>query len=232
MKLKPFVATTLLMAVTLGSHSALAAEQKDHELFANIGLVSNYIWRGITQTSDQAAIQGGIDYQYKGGLYAGTWVSNVDFGPQDRGFEQDWYVGYSFKTAPVTWDVGYILYTYPTLDDQNFGELYADISWEFLTGGLAYTTNTDDGPNSEADSGDFYVYISGDWEVKGLGLGGTIGHYSHDRTGVPNYNHLQLYLSKDDFKFALDKNDLDDPGTGNLDDVRFWVSWGKNFDLL
>ncbi|NNF96900.1 MAG: hypothetical protein HKM94_08250 [Halobacteria archaeon] len=230
MKLKPFVATTLLMAATLGSYSALAAEQKEHELFANINLASNYIFRGVTQTDDQAAIQGGIDYQYKGGLYAGTWVSNVDFGgPQGRGYEQDWYVGYSFKTEPVIWDVGYKLYTYPSLDDLNFGELYADIKWTFLTGGLAFTTSADDGPNSVSDSGDFYIYITGDWTVKGLGLGGTLGHYSRDRAGVPNYNHVQLYLSKDDFKFALDKNDLD---VGNLDDVRFWVSWGKDFDLL
>ena len=230
MKLKPFVATTLLMAVTLGSHSALAAEQKDHELFANINLASNYIFRGVTQTDDQAAIQGGIDYQYKGGLYAGTWVSNVDFGgPQGRGYEQDWYVGYSFKTAPVLWDVGYKLYTYPSLDDLNFGELYADIKWEFLSGGLAFTTNADDGPNSVSDSGDLYIYITGDWNVNGLSLGGTFGYYSHDRDGVPNYNHLQLFLKKNDFKFAIDKNDLDDD---DLDDVRVWVSWGKDFDLM
>jgi len=229
MKLKPFVATTLLIAVTLGSHSALAAEQKDHELFANINLASNYIFRGVTQTDDQAAIQGGIDYQYRGGLYAGTWVSNVD-GPQGRGYEQDWYIGYSFKTEPVIWDVGYKLYTYPSLDDLNFGELYADIKWSFLTGGLAFTTNADDGPNSVADSGDLYIYITGDWNVNGLGLGGTFGYSSRDRAGVPNYNHLQLFLKKNDFKFALDKNDLDD--AGNLDDVRVWVSWGKDFDLL
>ena len=52
MKLKPFVATTLLMAVALSSHTVLAAEQKDHELFANINLTSNYVWRGVTQTED------------------------------------------------------------------------------------------------------------------------------------------------------------------------------------
>ena len=230
MKLKSFVATTLLMAVMLGGNPVLA-QPKDHELFANINLASNYIFRGVTQTDDQAAIQGGIDYQYKGGLYAGTWVSNVDFGGlQGRGYEQDWYLGYSFKTEPVTWDVGYKLYTYPSLDDLNFGEVYADINWSFLTGGLAFTTNADDGPNSVSDSGDLYIYITGDWKVNGLGLGGTFGYYSRDRAGVPNYNHLQLFLKKNDFKFALDKNDLDD--AGNLDDVRVWVSWGKDFDLM
>ncbi len=232
MKLIPFVATTLFMAVTLSSHTVSAAEQKDHELFANINLASNYIFRGVTQTNDQAAIQGGIDYQYKGGLYAGTWVSNVDFdGGQGQGYEQDWYVGYSFKTEPVIWDVGYKLYTYPSLDDLNFGELYLDINWTFLTGGLAYTIHADDGPASISDSGDMYFYITGEWMVKGLGLGGTLGHYSRDRTGIPNYGHIQLFLKKDDFTFALDKNDIDEPNT-NLDDVRFWVSWGKDFDLL
>lgn len=224
MKIKPVVANTVLLTTLLGSTAIQAAEQKDYELFANINLTSNYIWRGVTQTNDQSAIQGGIDYQRKNGIYAGTWVSNVD-----NGYEQDWYVGYSFKTDPVTWDVGYMLYTYPSLDDQNFGELYAHVAWEYLTGGLAYTTNADDGLTSVADSGDLYFYITGDWTVKGLGLGGTLGHYSRDRTGVENYNHVQLYLSKDDFKFALDKNDLD---AGNLSDVRFSVSWNKNFDLL
>lgn len=231
MKLKLLVATTSLIAATLGSHSVLAAKQNDHELFANINMASNYIFRGVTLTDDQAAIQGGIDYQYKGGLYAGTWVSNVDFGGQQggQGYQQKWYAGYSFKTEPVIWDLGYRLYTYPSLDDLNFGELYADIKWSFLSGGLAFTTNADDGPNNVSDSGDLYIYITGDWDVKGLGLGGTFGYYSRDRDGVPNYNHLQLFLKKNDFKFALDKNDLD---VGNLDDIRFWVSWGKNFDLL
>jgi uncharacterized protein (TIGR02001 family) len=46
---------------------------------ANIGAVSNYIWRGVTQTGDQAAVQGGIDVAHASGFYAGTWISNVDF---------------------------------------------------------------------------------------------------------------------------------------------------------
>jgi len=146
----------------------------------------------------------------------------------DNGYEQDWYVGYSFKTDPVVWDVGYMLYTYPSLDDQNFGELYANATWEFLTGGLAFTTNSDDGPTSVADSGDLYFYVTGDWKVKGLGLGGTVGHYSHDRAGVEDYSYVELYLKKDDFTFAFDKNDLD----GNAGDYRFWLSWSKNFDLM
>ena len=51
----------------------------EHSVSANIGVVSNYVWRGITQTDDKAAVQGGVDYSHSSGFYAGTWVSNVDF---------------------------------------------------------------------------------------------------------------------------------------------------------
>ncbi len=46
---------------------------------ANIGAVSNYVWRGVTQTGDQAAIQGGLDVAHASGFYAGTWASNIDW---------------------------------------------------------------------------------------------------------------------------------------------------------
>jgi len=53
---------------------------------ANIGAVSNYMWRGVTQTGDQAAVQGGIDVAHESGFYAGTWVSNIDW---DEGSGED-----------------------------------------------------------------------------------------------------------------------------------------------
>ncbi|NBC48610.1 MAG: hypothetical protein GVY22_11580 [Gammaproteobacteria bacterium] len=59
--------------------SAPAAAQQPWALSANIGAVSNYIWRGVTQTGDQAAIQGGIDVAHESGFYAGTWASNIDW---------------------------------------------------------------------------------------------------------------------------------------------------------
>ena len=80
----------------ISMNQALAADPWSFS--ANIGAVSNYIWRGVTQTGDQAAIQGGIDVSHESGFYAGTWASNVDW---DEGGSEE-VTGY----VPVDPDTG------------------------------------------------------------------------------------------------------------------------------
>jgi uncharacterized protein (TIGR02001 family) len=67
----------LVSASMISANQALA--QGPWSFSANIGAVSNYIWRGVTQTGDQPAIQGGLDVAHESGFYAGTWISNVDW---------------------------------------------------------------------------------------------------------------------------------------------------------
>ena len=69
-----YTQTLLASALMAGASVAQA------ELSANIGVASNYYFRGITQTDDSAAVSGGIDYAHDSGFYLGTWMSNVDFG--------------------------------------------------------------------------------------------------------------------------------------------------------
>ena len=80
----------------------------EHSLSANIGVVSNYLWRGITQTDDKPAIQGGLDYSHSSGFYAGTWLSNVDFNLDENNpsAEVDLYLGY---TNSIVEDLTYSL---------------------------------------------------------------------------------------------------------------------------
>ncbi len=82
------------------------------EVSMNIGATSNYIWRGVSQTDDAAAISGGLDWSGATGLYAGTWVSNVDFGPDTSPYELDLYGGYAGEVGDFGYDVGLIYYTY------------------------------------------------------------------------------------------------------------------------
>ena len=49
----------------------------EHTFTANIGLFSEYIFRGISQTGGKPAVQGGFDYSHASGFYAGTWASNI-----------------------------------------------------------------------------------------------------------------------------------------------------------
>ena len=51
----------------------------DFSFSANVGLYTDYIFRGYTQTQNEPAIQGGFDVEHSSGLYAGTWASNVDW---------------------------------------------------------------------------------------------------------------------------------------------------------
>nr|MDJ0870709.1 TorF family putative porin [Gammaproteobacteria bacterium] len=50
-----------------------AVEVLGGDLSANIGVVSNYYFRGVTQTDDKAAVQGGLDWVHGTGIYVGTW---------------------------------------------------------------------------------------------------------------------------------------------------------------
>jgi uncharacterized protein (TIGR02001 family) len=78
-------ATGVLLSVSMLSMSQALA-QDPWSFSANIGAVSNYVWRGVTQTGDQPAVQGGLDVAHESGFYAGTWLSNVDF---DEGSSED-----------------------------------------------------------------------------------------------------------------------------------------------
>ncbi len=72
---------------------------------ANIGVASNYIWRGVTQTNNQAAVSGGIDYEHDSGFYAGTWVSNASW-TATASQEQDIYAGFGLTAGGVDIDLG------------------------------------------------------------------------------------------------------------------------------
>ena len=78
---KIIAASLLATATTAGSGIVLA----ESPITANIGVASNYIWRGKTQSSDAPGVSGGIDYAHASGAYAGIWVSNTTVGD----YEQD-----------------------------------------------------------------------------------------------------------------------------------------------
>jgi len=184
---------------------------------ANIGVASNYIWRGQTQTSNSAATSGGIDYEHESGFYAGTWVSNIAGGD----FEQDIYAGYGFKTGGIDLDVGYIMYDYLTAAS-DFSEIY-------IKGGMAGATL---GYAMDSKNKDSYLSLEYATEVKkGMEVGFVYGSYSKN-VSANSYSHIGLSLSKDDFKFAYDSTS----GNGaakfaGKNYSTFTVSWSKSFDL-
>jgi uncharacterized protein (TIGR02001 family) len=99
---------------------------------ANIGLTSDYVFRGISQSGEDGAIQGGVDFSC-GRFYAGVWGSGINF---SDGSEVDIYGGFKHTTGPVTWDLGFIYYAYPGFnDDLAYVELKLAASGEIWKGG-------------------------------------------------------------------------------------------------
>ncbi len=219
MKIKTILATSLVAASLFTSSAAFAGSYA-----GNIAMSSNYIWRGQTQSNDLSAISGGLDWSHRSGAYIGGWTSSL--GGND--YELDLYGGYGFAVNDIDLDVGFINYRYPVTgnDPSNFSELYVNATMKNYTAGLAFTVSKD---GTEKDS-DIYIYGTGEFEVKkDLNLTATVGSYNYDDSAAKDYFHIQVALSKNDFTFAIDKND-DTSGSGK-DAMRLTVSYAKSIDL-
>ena len=119
--------TALLAAAATAAMSgaAFAQDESPLDLSSNVGAATDYVWRGVSQTDESPQIYGGVDATV-GMVYAGTWLSNVDFGTgNDTDFELDLYAGIRPQLGPVALDLGIQYYGYinaPTGSDQDFVE--------------------------------------------------------------------------------------------------------------
>ena len=75
-----------MIGFAFGAKAAELITEKDinGKISANVGMVTEYFFRGITQTGEKFAVQGGLDYAHNSGVYLGAWGSNVDFGDGDE----------------------------------------------------------------------------------------------------------------------------------------------------
>jgi uncharacterized protein (TIGR02001 family) len=128
------------LALMLVAAPAMAAD--DAVKFSwNLGVTSDYVFRGFSQTREKAAVQGGVDLT-KGIFYAGAWASSLDFRgasdffgrPFDSDVELDIYAGIKPVWGRFTFDLGVIGYTYPSTSGNasnlNYFELKAGYSFE------------------------------------------------------------------------------------------------------
>ena len=92
-------------------------------------MTNNYLWRGLTQSINEAAIQGGVDYADESGFYIGTWASNVSYDSDDAySYEHDVYFGYAGEAEGFSYDIGYLYYNYDSNAGYDFGEVYGSVS--------------------------------------------------------------------------------------------------------
>lgn len=112
------------------------------ELSGEIGVVSDYVFRGVSQSDEDPAVQGGLTYTFDSGFYVGTWASQVDF-RSETDFEVDFFAGYGFNLSDsVAADVQLLRYVYPDEGSLNFNELMFSLTFaEKLTTTVGYTND-------------------------------------------------------------------------------------------
>lgn len=222
------VSAVFSLPVTALAQTAPAAEPASpHTLTGNFGLYSQYIFRGLTQTNRNPAVQGGFDYSHASGFYAGTWLSNISWltdsstvtGYSSAPLEWDFYGGYrgTFGKSDFGYDVGLLQYYYPGTHSTTLApgtvkaetlEAYGLVSWKWLSAKYSYglDNKTFGVPNSR---GTWYLDLSANYPLtEKLSLQAHYGKQKYNGTtaGVSNdsaatYEDYKLGLS-----YALPKD--------------------------
>jgi uncharacterized protein (TIGR02001 family) len=184
----------------------------------NISLVSDYRFRGISQTFGKPALQGGFDYAHSSGIYLGNWNSNVSQGAGFPGgnLEMDFYGGWKKAFGDFGLDVGFIYYYYPGTDSPGSGvgapfnnqtfevasgkvdnkEFYIGGTWKFLS--LKYYHSIDDYFSIPGTKNSSYIDLSGTYDFGGgWGLVGHVGHLDLKDITDGSYTDWKIGVTKD-----------------------------------
>lgn len=217
----------VLMSSLAACGAAMAqtkAPEPDYSLSANVGVVSDYRYRGISQTRLEPALQGGLDFAHKSGLYVGTWLSNINWIKDNKNVapatdvkgpvEWDIYGGYKFSAGPVGMDVGLLQYYYPSNSLANTGgggvfknanTLEGYVAGSLGPATLKYSyafTNLFGNYNfatNQSTSGSGYLDLSASFDLPwwGLTLAPHIGNQRVNHLSVASYTDWSLTLGKD-----------------------------------
>jgi uncharacterized protein (TIGR02001 family) len=216
----------------------------------NLSIVSDYRFRGLTQTMKRPALQGGFDYAHASGLYLGNWNSNVSSTIfPNANLEMDFYGGYKRAFGDVGLDAGFIYYYYPgslaTLTNAGTGttatntridnkEFYIGGSWKWLS--LKYFHSVDDLFSVPDTKNSWYIDGQATFDLGGgWGIVGHIGRQKVKNWGDASYTDYKLGATKDigGFVFGaayVDTNAKDSAWT--YTDARKTMNIGKSGVVL
>lgn len=175
MKFKPMLFAAVAAFGFAGS--AMAQDEAGIKLTGEIGVVSDYRYRGLSLSGEDPAIQGGLTLELPQGFYAGVWGSNIE-DTDGADIEVDLLAGYAFSAGGFDFDVGAVYYAYPGGDDLNYWEIPVSVSKSFdaFTGtvGLAYAPEQDNLGNQD----NTYFSVSGEYAPESwpVSLDGWIGY--------------------------------------------------------
>ncbi len=157
-------------AVFAADAAPAAAPAPAYTISYNVGLYSQYIFRGLTQTDEKPAIQGGVDFTHSSGFYLGAWGSNISW-LEDGGYydnsslELDIYGGYANSIGDLGYNVGVLQYIYPGNDisatyvNAETTEVYGALSYKWLQAKVSVVVSDGAFANKNSD-GTYYAELN------------------------------------------------------------------------
>lgn len=187
-KIKQAAAGLFLACAVAAPMPALAQEtESDWTITGNAGVFSDYRFRGLSQTDEKPAFQGGFDVAHASGLYVGNWNSNIDsafFGGAN--LEMDFYGGFKGTAGDFGYDVGVLYYYYPNSDRElpskiKNTEIYVGTSFGPVGLKVYYPVSdffsAEDNVGGGNAAGSYYVDLSGAYDLgSGFGLSAHVGY--------------------------------------------------------
>jgi uncharacterized protein (TIGR02001 family) len=200
-----FTRTTTIVFVLLGLGGGAWAQAKaepDYTLSYNVGAVTDYRYRGISQTRLKPALQGGADFAHKSGFYLGTWASTIKWikdAGGDAPVELDLYGGYKGSAGAVGYDLGLLRYQYPGHDlalSPNTTEVYGAATFGIAT--LKYSHSATNLFGFADSKNSYYVEAAATFDMgNGFSLVPHIGYQKVKNNDAFSYTDYSLALGKD-----------------------------------
>ena len=206
--MKKILVPTLIAAAIASLTGVAHAAEPESTLAFNAGVVSDYRYRGISQSRLEPALQGGVDYTDKSGFYVGAWGSTIkwikDDTATDGSVELDLYGGYKGTVGDVAYDVGYLRYEYVGNKlanvygyvNANTDEVYGAVTYGLFTAKYSHAISdlfgTPDSKNS------YYLDLSANFDLgDGYTLTPHVGRQGIKNHSAASYNDYSLTLGKD-----------------------------------
>lgn len=212
-----FPAKTIIAAAALLVPVAASAQQTIDSVGLTVTTtptaVTDYLFRGISQTRSRPAAQLTLDVEHSSGLYVGTFVSNANFADTNIRQEVDGLIGYRFTVGEVKFDIGATYFGYPGYErpaggfDAAWWEANLRASHEIET--LKVLGQVSYAPNFNFESGEaWYVELGADAKLPfditaSLRFGRQWIQYNanppagHGAFGAPDYNVFSFGLSRE-----------------------------------
>jgi uncharacterized protein (TIGR02001 family) len=205
--IKSFLSASALSTVIVLTPTLVQAQTKapepDYTLTGNISLVTDYRYRGISQSRLKPALQGTVDFAHKSGFYVGAFATNIKWikdGGGDANVEIDLYGGYKGTiTGDLGYDVGLLQYIYPNNNftpNANTLEAYGGLTYKQFT--LKYYRGLTNLFGFQNSKGSGYIDAGATFDLgDGWGVNAHIGHQTVRNNSAASYTDYKLGVTKE-----------------------------------